>query len=245
MRILIVRHGDPDYKRDTLTEKGKREAELLAEKLKQEQIDYFYTSPLGRAKDTCMTVARAMGKENAVRVEPLMREFDVKNAMVYPDGLVREHIWDMLPEFWVSQAEMYDKDDWAKAPCFQYGNVQEEYEKVATRLDEILATHGYVRDGNAYRVDRPNRDTVIIFCHFGLEMMLLSRLMNISPVVLSHHFVALTSSVTTLYSEERREGIATFRCCGFGDIGHLYAGGEQPSFSARFCETYHSDERHD
>lgn len=29
MRILIIRHGDPDYKHDALTEKGRREATLL------------------------------------------------------------------------------------------------------------------------------------------------------------------------------------------------------------------------
>lgn len=31
MRILLIRHGDPDYVRDTLTEKGHREAALLGE----------------------------------------------------------------------------------------------------------------------------------------------------------------------------------------------------------------------
>ena len=31
MRILLIRHGDPDYEHDTLTEKGRREAALLAE----------------------------------------------------------------------------------------------------------------------------------------------------------------------------------------------------------------------
>ena len=31
MRLIFIRHGDPDYVHDTLTEKGKREAELLAE----------------------------------------------------------------------------------------------------------------------------------------------------------------------------------------------------------------------
>ena len=31
MRILLIRHGDPDYDNDTLTEKGRREAALLAE----------------------------------------------------------------------------------------------------------------------------------------------------------------------------------------------------------------------
>ena len=38
MRILIVRHGDPNYELDCLTEKGKREAALMAEKLKNEKI---------------------------------------------------------------------------------------------------------------------------------------------------------------------------------------------------------------
>ena len=36
MRILIVRHADPNYEEDTLTEKGWREAKLLAERLKKE-----------------------------------------------------------------------------------------------------------------------------------------------------------------------------------------------------------------
>lgn len=32
MRILFIRHGDPDYLNDTLTEKGCREADLLAKR---------------------------------------------------------------------------------------------------------------------------------------------------------------------------------------------------------------------
>ena len=51
---------------------------------------------------------------------------------------------------------------------------------------------------------------------------------------------------TTVYTEERRPGVASFRVCGFGDTSHLYAGGEFPAFSGRFCETYACDkERHD
>ena len=33
MRLLIVRHGDPDYSIDSLTEKGWKEAEYLSERL--------------------------------------------------------------------------------------------------------------------------------------------------------------------------------------------------------------------
>ena len=52
MELFIIRHGDPDYARDSLTEKGVREAKLLSERMEKENIDYFYCSPLGRAQKT-------------------------------------------------------------------------------------------------------------------------------------------------------------------------------------------------
>ena len=33
MKLIIIRHGDPDYSIDSLTEKGWREAELLSERI--------------------------------------------------------------------------------------------------------------------------------------------------------------------------------------------------------------------
>ena len=66
VKLLIVRHGDPDYELDSLTETGKREAKLLAERLKDEKIDYVYSSPLGRAKLTCEIAAKSMGKEKEI-----------------------------------------------------------------------------------------------------------------------------------------------------------------------------------
>ena len=52
MKILIVRHADPDYSIDSLTEKGKIEAELLSQRLTKLDIKDFYVSILGRARDT-------------------------------------------------------------------------------------------------------------------------------------------------------------------------------------------------
>ena len=248
MRILIVRHGDPDYANDTLTEKGKKEAILLAERLKKEKIDHLYTSPLGRAKDTCMYVARAMGKENEVEEKEFLKEFNCQHQP--PDwqsvgARVRPVIWDMLPKYWTEKPQMYDRAEWQRHDLFQKAGVGEAYEYVGKQLDELLEKHGYVRGGGLYRVEKPNTDTIAFFCHFGIEMILLSHLFQVSPIPLLHNFVALPTSVTTLYTEERKKGIAAFRCCGFGDCGHLYAGDEQPSFSARFCEVFDSPDRHD
>ncbi len=243
MRILIVRHGDPDYANDTLTEKGHREAKLLAEKLKKEKIDYFYSSPLGRARHTCAYTAKAHGKENEVVVCPWLKEFDV--PLTLPDGTPRPILWDMLPEFWTKEDAFYDNVRWLDMDFYREAGMHKAYKEVTESLDGLLKSHGYTRDGRLYKTEKGNRDTLVFFCHFGLEMILLSHLLNISPVVLTHHFAALPTSVTTVYTEERREGLVTFRCTGFGDIGHLYKGDEEPSFSARFCETYDSDERHD
>ena len=43
MRLIFIRHGDPDYSIDNLTEKGKREVKLLTERIcKWENITAFY-----------------------------------------------------------------------------------------------------------------------------------------------------------------------------------------------------------
>ena len=64
-------------------------------------------------------------------------------------------------------------------------------------------------------------------------------------MVLWHGFCAAPTSMTTIYTEERRKGQAVFRIQSFGDIGHLTSAGTEPSFAARFRETYDAGERKD
>ncbi len=56
MRIILVRHGHPDYTTDTLTEKGILHAKAAAERLKDEKVDIFYSSSCGRAYETCQYI---------------------------------------------------------------------------------------------------------------------------------------------------------------------------------------------
>lgn len=241
MRILIVRHAEPDYSIDSLTPKGWREAELLSERLKRYEDADFYCSPLGRAKDTSMPTLSKIGK--SAEIHDWLREFS--GYCINPKTGERQHPWDLLPSFWTPQSDLYDKDNWIKTPFMQSGDVAERYKEVTSGIDGILERHGYKRENNYYRAQNANTDTVVLFCHFGVECVMLSHLLNISPVCLWQGFVALPSSVTTLITEERENGIAYFRTNGFGDISHLYAADEPPSFAARFCETYSNfEERH-
>ena len=74
MKLMIVRHGEPDYSIDSLTPKGWREAELLAKRLSKLDIKDFYVSPLGRAQDTASFTLKKMGRQ--AKVLPWLHEFD-------------------------------------------------------------------------------------------------------------------------------------------------------------------------
>ena len=241
MKLLIVRHADPNYAIDSLTETGWEEARLLADRLSRLDIKAFYVSPLGRARDTASLTLERLGAE--AEVKDWLREFP---AVVQKPGEPNSIAWDWLPQDWTNEPRFYDREKWLEVPVFRDSDTPALYKKVCDGLDELLAKHGYVREGNAWRVERRNEDTVVLVCHFGLESVLLSHLLNVSPMVLWHGTCAAPASVTTLTTEERREGVAVFRMNAFGDTSHLYAGGREPSFSARFCEYYgHPWQRHD
>lgn len=242
MKLLIIRHGDPDYTIDSLTEKGRREAEMLSERIAPMNIAAYYVSPLGRAQATAGYTLRKCGR--TAKTLDWLREFD-KNLIIGPDGQ-RRIAWDMLPQDWTAVTEYYDRDKWYEVPVMEEADMRNGIAYVQNGLDSLLAEHGYRRNGNFYSVIRPNEDTIALFCHFGVEGVMLGHLLGISPMLLWHGFMAAPTSVTTVCTEERREGTAYFRVTAFGDISHLNANGEPPSFSGRFCETYgNTAQRHD
>lgn len=243
MRLMIIRHADPDYSIDSLTETGWEEAELLSERMVKIKAKEYYVSPLGRAKDTASCTLNKLGREAIVC--DWLQEFPA--TIRRPDQNGEEvYVWDWLPQDWSKEPLLLDRIEWKNVPVIKEGNVGEQYDAICSQFDALLEKHGYVRDGLIYRAVHPNQDTLVFFCHYGLECVLLSHLLNISPYVLFHGFCAAPSSVTTIYTEERREGIVSFRAQSMGDLSHLYAEGREASFAARFCECYfNTEERHD
>lgn len=238
MELIIVRHGDPNYTIDSLTRKGKREAKLLAKRLSKMDIAAFYCSPLGRAKKTASYTLKAMKRK--AEILPWLHEFKgtIKDKSGNTVGC-----WDRLPSEWTVNDDHYT-DNWFKTGLMQSGNTEREYKVVCDGIDGLLKKHGYIHNGRTYDAVNSNHDKIVLFCHFGVECVILSHIIGISPMILWHNFVALPSSVTTLVTEEREKGTAVFRITGFGDTGHLQAGNEPPAFAARFCECFDDDTRH-
>ncbi|MBR5343428.1 MAG: histidine phosphatase family protein [Oscillospiraceae bacterium] len=242
MKLLLIRHGDPDYETDSLTPTGQREAELLAERIAPLPVRDYYVSTMGRALATAAPTLAKAGRE-AIPCDWL-REFQIPVPRPDREGLY--HIpWDWLPQDWLADPILLDPFRWHEHPVFAGYGVREYYDRVCAAFDGVLAEHGYVREGPLYRAERPNGDTLVFFCHFGLSCVLLSHLMHCSPMVLWHGLAMAPSSVSVVNSEERRPGLASFRAAALGDISHLYVKGQEPSFSARFCEIYGNGERVD
>lgn len=233
MRILIIRHGEPNYALDSLTKKGFYEAELLSRKLVGEHIDKIYLSPLGRAQRTADPTIKKTGL--TAQVLPWLREFPGGVNHPYATRLHESTRcpWNMPPQMWTDVPGIFDNERWRGAPFYEGTDIPETYEAICASFDAFLAEHGYVREGQLFHI-RPgfedSTETVAFFCHLGLGCALLAHLMHVSLPALWHSIFLPTSSVTTVLMERHLDApVAHARLVGIGDTGHLFAAGEPVS----------------
>ena len=253
MRLIFIRHGDPDYENDTLTSQGHQEAEALGQYLKDKDLGEIYVSPLGRARATCEYLLKETDRKATVL--PWLREFDAqvdannssfiyetyKNDLELENGVYQPHIaWDMLPKYRAMNENYFTMNDWRDSEVAEHSQMIQQYDWVCQGLDELLAQHGYKRDGLIYRTEQGNHDIITLVCHFGVTMVMLSHLLNVSPFVLWHGIVTAPTSISQIVTQEREKSYVDFRCLEIGATPHL----QEKGFSARFCEVYEDDDRH-
>ena len=235
MRILLIRHAEPDYTIDSLTPKGRVEAELLSRRLVSYNIRDFYTSPLGRARDTAAYTLEKLGRE--AETLPWLREF--RGSYSDPETGVRRIVaWDVKPRIWISFPGVTDIASWCDAPVFDGGDVREVWNETVSGVDILLGRYGLYKSGPVWRSEQNGDYTIALFCHFGISMAILGYLTDISPMVLWHHTLCLPSSVTEVVTEERIRGEVSFRIVRLGDLTHLEAAGEKRSTAGLFPEVY-------
>ena len=118
MRLLFIRHGDPDYENDTVTEKGKREVELLAQRAESLELGHCFVSPLGRAQDTAAPSLARTGKNAETldwleefpakidlnKVPHLIKAYLALQYHIYPQNL---YVFDNIHTFLISTNFLY------------------------------------------------------------------------------------------------------------------------------------------
>ena len=235
MKLIIVRHAEPDYARDSLTEKGWREAELLSRRLTRlENVEGWYVSPLGRARDTASVTLRKIGAE--AEVLPWLHEF--RGETVDPETGKLRLSWDYRPQLWKPRRLLHDSEHWLEDEWMIGSNVGQIWRETTEGTDALLARHGYRRDGVIYRCGNNRRGAIVCFCHFGVGAAMAAYVLGMAPMELMHCFSMQPSAVTTLITEERTRGEVVFRCLQLGDLSHLWAAGEPYSTAGLYAEVY-------
>ncbi len=135
MKLIFIRHAEPDYKLDSLTEKGAREAALLGERTQNWPISQVYCSPMGRAQKTALPTLKSHGitlshtypqapddilpgpDPTKALVCPWLREFAVGvNPVFHP---TKKFIpWDFTPAFLDQYPQLLDRNHWWETPLF-------------------------------------------------------------------------------------------------------------------------------
>ena len=212
MRLYIIRHADPDYAHDTLTDAGHREAAALAERLAAEQISRLYCSPLGRARQTMQYTAARLGLD--AEIQDWLQELP---------GIVTHHAaWGRLAAWDIPAETLYPHPQPLPA---DWPDVDAKVATVAENSDRFFQELGYVRCDGRYQCARPNRARIAVFCHQGLGLTWLAHLLHIPLLSLWTRFWLPPSSVTTILFEQRSPAWAVPRCLGLGDTAHLYQAG--------------------
>ncbi|MCR5059993.1 MAG: histidine phosphatase family protein [Saccharofermentans sp.] len=174
MRIVFIRHGEPDYEKDCLTEKGLEQATKAAVRLQKENIDVVYFSTLGRAVETAQAFCKLTGKTS--RELDFMREIRYgREGALYESG----HPWNSADQMIEQGMDLRDPS-WREHPFFVDNTATVDSEKIAENADIWLKTLGYEREGLYYRCKREDDSqfTVAVFCHGGSTTSFLSRVLN-------------------------------------------------------------------
>ena len=79
MLFIYIRHGEPIYDPDGLTELGKKQAEDVARYLEVEGVDKIFSSTSNRAIETALPTAKRLNKE-----------------ITYLDFANEKHVWNNL-----------------------------------------------------------------------------------------------------------------------------------------------------
>ncbi|MBQ3078467.1 MAG: histidine phosphatase family protein [Clostridia bacterium] len=231
MLLYIIRHGDPIYDPDSLTEKGHLQAEALAKRLSPRGFDRIFASPMIRAQMTAEPTCRALNMK--MQIEDWMSESGAWEdlSFIRPDG---SRTWAFHVQNTEYKTEEFLKmgDNWPDAEPFSLApNARGGYQRIQLASDEFTERLGYKRDGMRYRIIRPNEERIAAFCHQGFGTTWLSHLLAVPPVLFWSSFDITHSSITILHFENNADGWTAPKCIVMGDTSHIYKEGLPMEFN--------------
>jgi len=205
MLFIYIRHGEPIYDPDSLTELGKLQAENVAKRLSVIGVDKIFSSTSNRAIQTALPTAKSLAKEIA-----------------YLDFANEKHVWNNLTvdtpsgKVWLFQEkkiiELFHTQEimdlgmkWHEHPLFAHKSYGEEMKRINCESNRFFETLGYLHlDNGKYKVVNENDDHIVMFAHQGFGFAFLSLLLNIPYPIFCTRFELGHAEITVI--EFKNEG---------------------------------------
>ena len=222
MLLYIVRHGDPIYETDSLTERGRMQAEAVGRRIADSKIDRIFTSPMGRARMTAEPACRLLGLE--ATVEEWAHEIEDERLTPYPDGVLKSI--SHLPNTVFRENGNIDLPYDRALECTAVNQTRmEEVARISEGGRDFLERLGYREENGVYRILNPNEEKVALFCHSAFSRAWLSVLLHVPLHIMWSSFNFTHTGVTVLSFKNYKSGFTAPRCLCLSDMSHLYAHG--------------------
>ena len=235
MLFYYIRHGDPIYNPDSLTELGKRQAEAVAKRLALHGLDEIYVSTSQRAKETAQPTCEIL-KMEATELDwtnegHAWNDFSVDNGNGGKGWVfqIPRHI-----EFFCSDEIRRMGDNWYEHPAFAETNFKNGIMRIQKEADNFFETLGYKHDRqrHIYISEKPNDKRIALFAHQGFGVLFLSSLLDVNMPQFVTHFDICHSSVTVIEFRDM-EGISVPKALMVGNDSHIYREGLPTKYNNR------------
>lgn len=234
MLLFILRHADPIYNPDSLTERGHIQAEALAKRLALYGIDKIYSSSMIRAQQTAHPTEVLLNK--TAELADWAREDVLYRAWSTEHNGTRRWIFHN-PE----KSQMRDPSvsalglKWYEHPLFSGIPGEREYMRLLEHSDEFLLRLGYRHDRENCRYIAENHtdERVAMFCHQGFGLSWLGVMLDIPLPIIWTGFDYSHTGMTVVEFEPDEKGIVLPQVLTLSNDSHLYKEGLPTKYNNR------------
>lgn len=229
MLLYIVRHGDPDYSTDSLTERGKKQAEAVAKRLYASKIDTVFTSPMGRAKETAMPLCEMLGID--YNTEEWTAEIVDAVLSPFPNGEMKSISFLQKTYFRENGNILLPYDRAFECQGINQSGMKTEIERIEKDSNNFLERLGYKYENGVYKILRNNNSRVAVFCHGAFARAWLSVLFHIPLQIMWASTDMTHTGVTVIDFKNYENGYTVPNCLCYSDMSHLYS----EKLDMKFC----------
>lgn len=213
MFLYYVRHGDPIYDPDSLTELGHKQAQALSNRFVLYGLDEIYASTSTRAQMTAEPTAKRLNL-------PIILCDWANEGLAWLDFAIQKEdgnkTWAFATQKYMdlfnSDAVIALGDRWYEYPDFANENFANGVKRVDDAVDEFMLSLGYKHDrahrryqrvGESKRADGKEK-RVALFAHQGFGLAFLSSLLDITyPFFCTHFDISHTGTSVIEFDDEK------------------------------------------